>query len=97
MGHETVRALAIASNLDGQPDCVSCAYNPYCGVCPVHNHRTQGSIFGRMRESTMCAVHKGIQDYLFEKLGAGDEAVLDVLRRWTTVRDRSHFVQTCTA
>ena len=41
VGHETVRALAIASNLDGQPDCVNCAYNPYCGVCPVHSHKTQ--------------------------------------------------------
>jgi His-Xaa-Ser system radical SAM maturase HxsB len=95
MGHETVRALAIASNLDGQPDCVNCAYNPYCGVCPVHNHKTQGTLFGRMRESTLCAVHKGIQDYLFGKLGDGDPAVLETLQRWTTVRDRSHFLQTC--
>jgi uncharacterized protein len=95
MGHETVRALAIASNLDAQPDCVNCAYNPYCGVCPVHNHKTQGSIFGRMRESTLCAVHKGIQDYLFAKLGEGDPHVLETFRRWTTVRERSHFLQSC--
>ncbi len=95
MGHETVRALAIASNLDGQPDCVNCTYQPYCGVCPVHSHKTQGTIFGRMRESTLCAVHKGIQDYLFEKIGSGDRETLDVLRRWTTVRDRTHFLQTC--
>jgi His-Xaa-Ser system radical SAM maturase HxsB len=96
MRHETVRALAIASNLDAQPDCVNCTYQPYCGVCPVHNHKTQGSIFGRMRESSLCAVHKGIQDYLFEKIGAGDEAVLRVFRQWTTVRDRAHFLQSCT-
>jgi His-Xaa-Ser system radical SAM maturase HxsB len=95
MGHETVRALAIASNLDAQPDCVSCTYQAYCGVCPVHNHKTQGSIFGRMRESTLCAVHKGIQDYLFERIGAGDPQVLKVFRQWTTVRDRTHFLQTC--
>jgi His-Xaa-Ser system radical SAM maturase HxsB len=95
VGHETVRALAIASNLDVQPDCQSCAYNPYCGSCPVHNHRTQGTIFGRMRESTLCAVHKGIQDYLFEKIGEGDPEVLAIFRRWTTVRERSHFIQTC--
>jgi His-Xaa-Ser system radical SAM maturase HxsB len=95
MGHETVRAMAIASNLDAQPDCVNCAYNPYCGVCPVHNHKTQGSLFGRMRESTLCAVHKGIQDYLFEKLGQGQPDVLETFRRWTTVRDRTHFLQTC--
>jgi radical SAM protein with 4Fe4S-binding SPASM domain len=95
MGHETVRALAIASNLDAQPDCVHCAYNPYCGVCPVHNHKTQGTLFGRMRESTLCAVHKGIQDYLFGKLAEGDPAVMETLQRWTTVRERNHFLQTC--
>jgi His-Xaa-Ser system radical SAM maturase HxsB len=95
MGHETVRALAIASNLDAQPDCVNCAYNPYCGVCPVHNHKTQGSIFGRMRESTLCAVHKGIQDYLFEKIGQNDPRVMETFQRWTTVRERSHFLQSC--
>jgi len=71
MGHETVRALAIASNLDAQPDCVNCTYQPYCGVCPVHNHRTQGTIFGRMRESSLCAVHKGIQDHLFASWAVG--------------------------
>jgi His-Xaa-Ser system radical SAM maturase HxsB len=96
MGHETVRALAIASNLDAQPDCVNCAYNPYCGVCPVHNHKSQGTLFGRMRESTLCAVHKGIQDYLFAKLSDGDPSVLETFQRWTTVRERSHFLQTCT-
>ncbi|MBI2392099.1 MAG: His-Xaa-Ser system radical SAM maturase HxsB [Deltaproteobacteria bacterium] len=95
MGHETVRALALASNLEAQPDCVNCTYQPYCGVCPVHNHRTQGTIFGRMRESTLCAVHKGIQDYLFEKLGAGDPQTLETFKKWTTVRDRTHFLQSC--
>jgi His-Xaa-Ser system radical SAM maturase HxsB len=95
MGHETVRALALASNLDAQPDCVNCTYQPYCGVCPVHNHKSQGSIFGRMRESTLCAVHKGIQDYLFEKIASGDPHVLETFKRWTTVRDRTHFLQTC--
>ena len=95
MGHETVRALAIASNLDAQPDCVNCTYQPYCGVCPVHNHRTQGNIFGRMRESSLCAVHKGIQDHLFAKLGGSDKETIEVLQKWTTVRDRTHFLQTC--
>ena len=92
VGHPTIRAMSLASNLDQQPDCVNCAYQPYCGTQPEHNHKTQGTMFGRMRESTMCAVHKGIQDYLFEKLAQGGPAV-DVLRRWTTIRPRTHFVQ----
>ena len=48
--------------------CVDCAYQPYCGVPPSHSYKTQGTIFGRMRESALCEVYKGIQDYLFEKL-----------------------------
>jgi His-Xaa-Ser system radical SAM maturase HxsB len=93
VGHETVRALLLASNLDARPDCVNCAYNPYCGVPPVHSHKTQGTIFGRMRESTLCMVHKGIQDYLFEKLAEDDASQTEILRRWTTIRERSHFLQ----
>lgn len=93
VGHPTVRSVLLASNLDGQPDCVNCTYNPYCGVPPVHTHKTQGHIFGHMRESTLCAVHKGIQDILFEKLGEADPEVLDILRRWTINRPRTHFLQ----
>jgi uncharacterized protein len=92
-GHDTVRAVAMASNLDQNPDCVNCAYNPYCGIPPVHTHKVQGSIFGHMRESSLCAVHKGIQDYLFEKLGEADPETLEIFRRWTTIRPREHFLQ----
>jgi His-Xaa-Ser system radical SAM maturase HxsB len=93
VGHETVRAMVIASNLDGQPDCVNCSYNPYCGTQTTHLHKSFGSIFGRMRESTLCAVHKGIQDYLFERLSGGDPKVLEVFTKWTTQRPRDHFIQ----
>lgn len=92
---ETVRAMALASNLDAQPDCVNCTYQPYCGICPVHNYATQGSLFGRMRESSLCAVYKGLQDFLFEKLRQNDPETVEILKRWTTVRDRAHFVQEC--
>jgi uncharacterized protein len=93
VGHPTIRATQIASNLDGQPDCVNCAYNPYCGTQTAHNWKTLGSIHGRMRESLVCAVHKGIMDYLFDKLATADQATLDVLDRWTTIRRRDHFLQ----
>lgn len=97
MKHETVRALILASIREVQPDCAGCTYAPYCGVQPEHNYRTQGSLFGRMRESTICAVHKGIQDYLFNKLREDDEGTMEILRRWTTVRERSHFIQASSA
>jgi hypothetical protein len=95
--HDTVRALLVASNLDALPDCVNCTYNPYCGVKPEHSYKTQGSIHGRTRESQICSVHKGIQDYLFTKLKEADPEVLETFRRWTTIRERSHFLQTSAA
>jgi uncharacterized protein len=94
MKHPTLRALVLASIREAQPDCVNCTYAPYCGIQPEHNYRTMGSIFGRMRESTVCSVHKGIQDYLFDKLREDDPTTVEILRRWTTVRERSHFVHT---
>ncbi len=93
MSHPTMRALALATNQDARPDCVNCAYNPYCGVDGVHTYKTQGSITGRMRESTVCMVHKGIMDYLFEKVIQGDPSEMEILRRWTINRPREHFVQ----
>lgn len=97
MKHDTVRALVLASIRDAQPDCVKCTYAPYCGIQPEHNYRSFGSLFGRMRESTLCSVHKGIQDYLFDKLRENDEKTVEILKRWTTVRERSHFVQASSA
>jgi His-Xaa-Ser system radical SAM maturase HxsB len=94
VGHETVRAVAIASNLEATPDCVDCTYLPYCGVPPSHNYKTQGTIFGRMRESAICQVHKGIQDYLFEKIAEGNVQTLKTFEQWTTYRPREHFIQT---
>ncbi len=93
VGHPTVRALAIATNLDAQPDCVNCTYQPYCGTNAAFNYKTQGSIFGRMRDNAVCAVHKGIQDYLFEKLDDGGPKVRETFERWTTHRPREHFIQ----
>jgi uncharacterized protein len=96
MGHPTVRSLVLATNIDSRPDCVNCAYNPFCGVDGVHTYKTQGSIAGRMRESTVCMVHKGIQDYLVEKVLKNDPAEMEILRRWTINRPRDHFVQGAT-
>jgi uncharacterized protein len=92
MAHETVGALLLASNLDGNPDCVSCVYNPFCGISPEYNYRHQGSLGGRMRESPWCQALKGIQDHLFTLLAESDEATRSILERWTTVRPRDHFL-----
>jgi radical SAM protein with 4Fe4S-binding SPASM domain len=78
--HPTVKALAVASCLDNQIECSSCAYKPYCGVCPIQCYREQGDIMGRMPTNSRCRISKGILDLLFERLQ--DERNARIFRAW---------------
>ncbi len=77
--HSTVRALLLAGVLEGQPDCVACAYKPFCGQVPAENYAEQGSIHGRMRDSDFCREVKSVQDLLFTRL---EGPTGDTLRGW---------------
>lgn len=89
--HPAVKALAVASLLDNQPDCSRCAYKPYHGVSPAQCYAEQGDILGRMPTNTRCRIQKGILDYLFEKLqDAKSEAIF---RAWLTQKDASGSCQ----
>ncbi|MDE2491371.1 MAG: His-Xaa-Ser system radical SAM maturase HxsB [Elusimicrobia bacterium] len=80
VAHPAVRALAVASCLDAQPDCSRCAYKPYCGICPIQCYVEQGDIMGHMPSNSRCRIHKGILDLLFEKLENPKNETL--FRRW---------------
>jgi uncharacterized protein len=93
MQSEAVRALVLASTNLAQPDCVTCVYNSYCGLQPEYNYKTQGSIWGRMGDSTWCRKHKSIFDTLALRLKNGDAQEREILKRWTTNRRQDHFLQ----
>lgn len=93
INHPTVGTLCLASCLESLPGCADCAYNPYCGVCPVYNYRMQGDLFALQPENDRCKVQMGIQDYLFERLRTGGDAMRTLLERWTLERDRSTVYQ----
>jgi His-Xaa-Ser system radical SAM maturase HxsB len=80
MEHPTVKTLAVASSLEEQPTCSTCAYKPYDGVCPIYNYASQGDIFGRMHSNQRCRTHMGVLDLLFEKMK--DAKVKAVFKRW---------------
>lgn len=93
IGGPQVRAMVLASTLDGQPHCHHCAYKPWCGVCPVHNYCEQGSLHGRMADSTWCQKHMQMFDFLLTRWATGDEFERRLLQRWATPRAMAHFVQ----
>lgn len=87
------RAMVMAGLNDGQPDCVTCTYKPWCGQQVEYNYKTQGSLHGRMRDSTWCRKHKSIFDYLMHKLKDADETDMAMFQRWTSNRTLDHFLQ----
>jgi len=62
-----VCAMVAASINDGYI-CDSCAFKPYCGICPVCNYAEQGSIIGKIPQTDRCKIFKSQFKYVFEKL-----------------------------
>jgi len=88
-----VRALVLASTNEGLPRCVDCTYKVYCGQQPEYNYVTQGTIQGRMTDSTWCQKHMGIFDHLAERLAKADAEEMEIFNRWTINRVQEHFLQ----
>ncbi len=89
-----VRSMVLSSTLDALPGCHSCAYKPFCGVCPVTSYSEQGSLTGRVLDTFLCKKHMGIMDNLFELMRRTreDPELDEILRRWIVGRPREHFV-----
>ncbi|MAG50269.1 His-Xaa-Ser system radical SAM maturase HxsB [archaeon] len=58
----------ITSSINDSQICDSCAYKPYCGICPVCNYMEQGSIIVNILKTARCKIYKAQFTYLFEKL-----------------------------
>jgi len=76
----TTKVCVVSSNLEAQPVCARCAYKPYCGVCPVYNYETQGTLWGNMPANDRCGLFKGIFKALFTLLKNPEKAA--ILKKW---------------
>jgi len=79
ISHPTVRILTMASCLENSA-CDICVYKPYCGVCPIYNWSESGNIFPQVSSNSRCLIHKGIFDFLFEKLE--NKRIRSLFQRW---------------
>ncbi|MDD5665162.1 MAG: His-Xaa-Ser system radical SAM maturase HxsB [Candidatus Omnitrophica bacterium] len=68
IGKEALKAVCTSSLLDILPGCSNCVYKPYCGVCPIYNYVTSGTLFAQAPNNDRCKINTGILDYLFDKL-----------------------------
>ena len=80
MTSATTKVCVVSSNPEAQPVCARCVYQPYCGVCPVYNYETQGSLWGNMPSNDRCGLFKGTFDALFTLLKDPEKAA--ILNKW---------------
>jgi His-Xaa-Ser system radical SAM maturase HxsB len=61
--------------------CSECAFQQYCGADPVHNHATQGDMYGYRPNSDFCQKNMEIIRYLIE-LMESDKRIKNIFERW---------------
>lgn len=79
------KAVCVASLLEGQIKCCDCAYQPYCGTCPVINLAQEKDLFVKNTQSFRCKIYGGMLDIIFSILKNGSQEEISVLKKWTGV------------
>jgi uncharacterized protein len=62
----------VAASINDSQICDSCAYKPYCGLCPVCSYAEQGTTIGIIPKTSFCKIYMAQFDYVFEKLNDKD-------------------------
>lgn len=57
----------ISASINDSMACENCVYKPYCGVCPVCEYDSCGSIISKVPESNRCKIFKSQFEQIFEK------------------------------
>lgn len=81
----TCKAVCAASILETIPSCCDCAYQPYCGVCPVVNYALQGDVIEKYPRGYRCKINSGILDYLFGIIKSDNKDSIEVLESWSNL------------
>lgn len=79
ISHPTIKILSMASCLENSA-CDHCVYKPYCGVCPIYNWAEFGNIFSQLPNNSKCYIHKGILDFVFERLE--NKQIRKLFQKW---------------
>lgn len=61
--------------------CSECAFQQYCGADPVHNHATQGNMYGYRPNSDFCQKNMEIIRYLID-LMESDDKIKKIFESW---------------
>jgi len=74
--------LAAATCNQSLTGCSDCAFQPYCGSDPIHNHATQGDIFGHRPTSDFCHRNMEVIKHLFKLIAQQDKQIMRIFFAW---------------
>lgn len=82
IGSPECRAAAAASTLESIPECCDCAYEPFCGTCPILNLAFEKDIFPVSPHDYKCGIYGGMMDVLFKIIKRNDPIEMKILYSW---------------
>ncbi|MBN1386387.1 His-Xaa-Ser system radical SAM maturase HxsB [Candidatus Woesearchaeota archaeon] len=74
-------ASLISASLTDTKFCDTCAYKPYCGICPVLLYAKDNTLIGKITASDKCKIQMAQLDYIFDKL-ANDKKASEIFIGW---------------
>jgi His-Xaa-Ser system radical SAM maturase HxsB len=78
---EKAEALCEVLTNEALPGCSECAFQAFCGSDPIHNHATQGDIWGYRPTSTFCQKNMELIRYLIELMD-NDKNIKKIFESW---------------
>ncbi|MCA0051458.1 hypothetical protein LB577_31635 [Mesorhizobium sp. B283B1A] len=80
-----IRLLNSASLNNFDPDCIHCAYQPFCGTDVVDDLSRDGRIDMARIDTWFCQRHMHVFDKVVEVISRRDEAALRSVAKWARV------------
>jgi uncharacterized protein len=77
-----VLEMSCASCLETSVNCSDCAYQPFCGICPIVNYKTHGSLFELSHQDDWCEIRRGMFSVVFETLRSRGDKSLELFSMW---------------
>jgi His-Xaa-Ser system radical SAM maturase HxsB len=71
----------------GNPDCVHCAYLPYCGIDVIDDLSRYGRVDLPKDDTWFCRKQTSLFDFIFEKIAERDKDYLDLFLKWIYRRE----------
>ena len=81
--NKVCRTVCASSILESIPSCCDCAYQPYCGTCPVINYALFNDIIEKSPRGFRCKIYSGILDILFSEILKNDSTTVGILNSWS--------------